>query len=234
MSAFEAIQNDIVQCRRCPRLVAWREAAGAAPPRRHTGAIYWARPVPSRGNTHAHLIIIGLAPAAHGSNRTGRMFTGDRSGEWLFRAMWRAGFASQPTGAHPDDGLQLIDCLITATCHCAPPANKPLPIEISNCRPYLLREFELVFAPEKLASRSHVLLGLGKIGFDACYEAARGAGLTELKRPKFGHGAEVMLSPNLWLVGCYHPSQQNTFTGKLTEQMLDAVFARVRQLLEGG
>lgn len=232
MTAFDRIQTEIVDCRRCPRLVQWREEVALVPPRRHIGQSYWAAPVPSLGDATAHLILIGLAPGAHGSNRTGRMFTGDRSGEWLFRALWRAGFASQPDATERGDGLELRDCLITAACHCAPPANKPLPSEIHNCRPYLLREFDIVLAPEKICERPHVLMGLGKIGFDACYEAARHAGLTRLGRPKFGHGAEVLLAPNLWLLGTYHPSQQNTFTGKLTEAMLDAVFERARELLE--
>jgi uracil-DNA glycosylase family 4 len=231
MTEFDSIQSEIVACRRCPRLVEWREEVAKVPPRRHTGQRYWAKAVPSFGTIDAHLVLIGLAPGAHGSNRTGRMFTGDRSGEWLFRALWRAGFATQPEATDKGDGLELRDTLITAACHCAPPANKPLPTEIHNCRPYLLREFDIVFAPGKLRTRPHVLLGLGKIGFDACYEAARDAGLTTVARPKFGHGAEILLSPNLWLLGTYHPSQQNTFTGKLTEPMLDGVFARARELL---
>lgn len=231
MTEFQRIQAEIVECHRCPRLVEWRESVAVEPPRRHAGQSYWAAPVPSFGDASAHLILIGLAPGAHGSNRTGRMFTGDRSGEWLFRALWRAGFASQPDATDREDGLELRDTLITATCHCAPPANKPLPSEIHNCRPYLRREFEIALAPEKIAARPHVLLGLGKIGFDACYEAARDGGLTDLARPKFGHGAEVLLGPNLWLLGTYHPSQQNTFTGKLTEAMLDGVFERARRLL---
>jgi uracil-DNA glycosylase family 4 len=232
MSEFHIIQEEIVFCRRCPRLVDWRKDVAKVPPRRYAGQEYWAAPVPSMGDASAHLVLVGLAPAAHGSNRTGRMFTGDRSGEWLFRALWKAGFATQPQGTHRGDGLELRNCLICATCHCAPPQNKPLPEEIRNCRPYLLREFEQVFAPAKLRARPHVLLGLGKIGFDSCYEAARDAGLTKLARPKFTHGAEVLLAPNLWLLGTYHPSQQNTFTGKLTEPMIDGVFARVTKILD--
>jgi uracil-DNA glycosylase family 4 len=225
------IQEELINCFRCPRLVEWREGVAKLPPKRYAGQEYWARPIASMGEADAQLIIVGLAPAAHGGNRTGRVFTGDRSGDWLFRALWKVGFANQPTSVHRDDGLRLINCYITAACHCAPPDNKPTTQEFANCRPYLLREFDILFAPDKMRSRPHVLLGLGKIGFDACWEAARDARLTTEKRPKFGHGAEAKLSENLWLLGTYHPSQQNTFTGKLTEPMFDAVFTRAREIL---
>lgn len=218
-------QAQVVVCRRCPRLVAWREGVAQNPPLRYRGQKYWAKPIPSWGDFDARLFIVGLAPAAHGSNRTGRMFTGDRSGDWLFRALWKAGYANQPQSVSLDDGLQLQDCYIAATARCAPPENKLLPEEIRNCRPYLLRELELM-------PQVKVLLGLGKIGFDAAFDAARETGRTNWKaRPKFGHGIEARIADDLWLLGTYHPSQQNTFTGKLTEPMFDAVFARARDLI---
>ena len=223
--AIETLQEEIITCRRCPRLVEWREGVAKNPPLRFQGEEYWARPVPSFGDPHARLLIVGLAPGAHGSNRTGRMFTGDRSGQWLFRALHKAGFANQPTWQKRDDGLELRDCWITATIHCAPPANKPLPEEIANCRPYLLCEMALL-------KNVRVLLGLGKIGFDAAFDVARATEWTTLKvRPKFAHGAQVQLNENLVLLGTFHPSQQNTFTGKLTEPMLDAIFDRVKEIL---
>ena len=216
---------EITACSRCPRLVAWREAAAADPPARFRGEDYWARPVPGFGDPKARLLLVGLAPAAHGGNRTGRVFTGDRSGDWLFRAMHRAGFANQPTSIHRRDGLKLHDAYVAAACRCAPPDNKPLPDELANCRPFLLREIELL-------PNLRVILGLGKIGFDTAFDSLRALGKTSLKsRPKFAHGAEVAVSETLTLLGTFHPSQQNTFTGKLTEKMLDAVFARAKELL---
>ena len=182
--------------------------------------------MPGFGDAKARLLIVGLAPAAHGGNRTGRVFTGDRSGDWLFRAMHKAGFANQPESIRKDDGLKLKDAFITAAARCAPPANKPLPQELANCRPFLLREIELL-------KYLRIILGLGKIGFDTAFDAFLALGKTSLKsRPKFAHGAEVHVSENLVLLGTFHPSQQNTFTGKLTEPMLDAVFARARELLD--
>jgi len=208
--------------------VAWREGVAQNPPARFRGEEYWAKPVPSFGDPAARLLIIGLAPAAHGGNRTGRVFTGDRSGDWLFRALHKAGFANQATSTQRNDGLQLRDCWITAACHCAPPDNKPLPDELANCRPFLLREMALL-------RKVRVILGLGKIGFDTAFDAARTAGWTSLKsRPKFAHGAEYELAENLTLLATFHPSQQNTFTGKLTEPMFDAIFARVREILVSG
>ena len=222
----QPLEEEIIACRQCPRLVEWREGVAQNPPARFRGEDYWARPVPGFGDANARLLLVGLAPGAHGSNRTGRMFTGDRSGEWLFRALHKAGFANQPTWERRGDGLELRDCFITAACRCAPPGNKPLPEELVNCRPFLLREMVLL-------KNVCVLLGLGKIGFDTAFDAARAVGWTNLKsRPKFAHGAEVQLSENLMLLGTFHPSQQNTFTGKLTEPMLDGVFARIRELLE--
>ena len=219
------LQAQITDCRRCPRLVAWREEAAANPPARFRGDTYWARPVPGFGDPQARLLIVGLAPAAHGGNRTGRVFTGDRSGDWLFRALHKAGFANQSTSIHKKDGLKLHDAFITAACRCAPPDNKPLPQELANCRPFLLREIELL-------TNLRVILGLGKIGFDTAFDALRALRKTILKsRPKFAHGAEAQISEHLTLLGTFHPSQQNTFTGKLTEPMLDAVFARAKELL---
>jgi uracil-DNA glycosylase family 4 len=216
---------EITACSRCPRLVAWREAAAADPPARFREEDYWARPVPGFGDPKARLLLVGLAPAAHGGNRTGRVFTGDRSGDWLFRAMHRAGFANQATSIHRRDGLKLQDAYVTAACRCAPPDNKPLPEELANCRPFLLREIELL-------PNLRVILGLGKIGFDTAFDSLRALGKTSLKsRPKFAHGAEAQINENLVLLGTFHPSQQNTFTGKLTEKMLDGVFARARELL---
>lgn len=224
--ALEVVQRELVVCQRCPRLVAWRAAAAQNPPLRFRGETYWARPVPSFGDPLARLFILGLAPAAHGGNRTGRVFTGDRSGDWLFRALHKAGFANQPQAVRIGDGLALKDAYISAACHCAPPQNKPLPTEISNCREYLLRE--LTAMPQL-----RVLLGLGKIGFDAAFDAARACGMTKLKaRPHFGHGSTAQIGERLILLGTYHPSQQNTFTGKLTEPMFDAVFAQARELLQ--
>lgn len=225
-ATLEAVQRELVVCQRCPRLVVWREGVAQNPPLRYRGESYWARPVLSFGDPQARLLILGLAPAAHGGNRTGRVFTGDRSGDWLFRALYKAGFANQPHSIRIGDGLQLKDAYISAACHCAPPQNKPLRIEIANCREYLLRE--LAAMPQL-----RILLGLGKIGFDAAFDAARANGLTQLKaRPRFGHGVVAPLAKRLMLLGTYHPSQQNTFTGKLTEPMFDAVFAHARELLQ--
>ncbi|MGI8980363.1 MAG: uracil-DNA glycosylase [Pirellulaceae bacterium] len=219
------VEAEIIACCRCPRLVVWREEAAANPPARFRGEEYWAKPVPGFGDPQARLLLVGLAPAAHGGNRTGRVFTGDRSGDWLFRALHKAGFANQPNSTHRDDGLKLTNAYVAAACRCAPPDNKPLPQELANCRPFLLREIELL-------KNLRVLLGLGKIGFDTAFDALRALGKTTLKsRPKFAHGAEVQVNENLTLLGTFHPSQQNTFTGKLTEPMLDAVFGRARELL---
>jgi uracil-DNA glycosylase family 4 len=184
---------------------------------------YWGRPVPNFGDPQARLLIVGLAPAAHGANRTGRMFTGDRSGDWLYRAMHRAGFASQPTATQSDDGLRLEDCAIAATCHCAPPDNKPTKDEVAACRDWLTRTIDIVPA--------HVYLALGGIAWaSTCSQLRERAWLTG-RQPKFGHGALVELAGERWLLGSYHPSQQNTFTGRLTEPMLDAIFTRARDLL---
>lgn len=226
MNLLEALQAEIVECRRCPRLVAWREAVAQNPPKRHLGETYWARPVPGFGDPAARLLLVGLAPAAQGANRTGRMFTGDRSGDWLYRALHKAGFANQPHSVSRGDGLALIGAYITAAARCAPPDNKPTREELANCRDYLLREWRLLL-------NVRVVLGLGKIGFDAAFDAACQLHYTQVKpRPRFGHGTQVQLSEKLWLLGTYHPSQQNTFTGVLTEPMFDAVFAQARELMD--
>jgi uracil-DNA glycosylase family 4 len=184
---------------------------------------YWGQPVPNFGDPKARLLIVGLAPAAHGANRTGRMFTGDRSGEWLYRALHKFGFATQAESNWVDDGLQLIDCAITAAAHCAPPDNKPLPEELANCREWLDETFELL--------QPRVMLALGQIAFKAIVDQCKTRGWLTAARPKFGHAAKFALAENRWLLASYHPSQQNTFTGKLTEPMFDEVFHQARQLL---
>jgi uracil-DNA glycosylase family 4 len=224
-SALERLQGRVVRCRRCPRLVAHREAAGTPPPPRHAGQHYWARPLPGFGDPRARLLLIGLAPAAHGGNRTGRMFTGDRSGDWLFEALHHAGFANQPTSTDRGDGLRLHDAYITATIRCAPPANKPLPDEIARCEPYLLEELRLL-------DRVRVVVGLGRIGWQAYLRTRRRLGLLPSRTtPRFGHGVATAFEDGITLLACYHPSQQNTFTGKLTRPMLRGVFHRARALL---
>jgi uracil-DNA glycosylase len=216
----------IVACRRCPRLVAHREAVAVAPPRRYAGQTYWARPLPGFGDPRARLLLVGLAPAAHGGNRTGRMFTGDQSGLWLFRALCETGFANQPTSERCGDGLALRDAYVTATIRCAPPANKPTPAEIARCRPYLLDELTLL-------DRVRVVVGLGRIGWQA-YLAARKAlqAAPPRSRPTFAHGSVTAFEDGVILLGCYHPSQQNTFTGKLTRPMLRRVFTAARRAIE--
>lgn len=190
--------------------------------RRFAGEAYWGKPVPGFGDPGARLVLVGLAPAAHGANRTGRMFTGDRSGEWLFRALYKAGFANQPLSLHEGDGLRLTDCYITATARCAPPQNKLLPEEIRNCRPYLLQELEAI-------TRLRVVVGLGSTAFRSALEALRAIGRISYRRvPAFAHGAEYRFDA-LSVIASYHPSQQNTFTGRLTMPMFDRVFRLARR-----
>src|SRR3954453_22417939 len=218
------LEREISRCTLCPRLVEWRERVAADPPKRYAGQAYWARPVPGFGDPQARIAIVGLAPAAHGANRTGRMFTGDRSGDWLYASLHRTGLANQPTSEWRDDGLELRDAYVTATVRCAPPANKPTPQERDTCLPYLRRELELL-------EHCQVLAPLGSFGWDGFLRAAKALGEEVPRpRPRFGHGAETEIGR--WrLLGCYHPSQQNTFTGKLTVPMTDAIFERARTLL---
>jgi uracil-DNA glycosylase family 4 len=211
----------VIQCRRCPRLVAWREEVARVKRAAFADEEYWGRPLPGFGDPHASIMVLGLAPAAHGGNRTGRIFTGDRSGDWLFAALWRAGLANQPTSVSRDDGLRLRGCYVTASVRCAPPGNRPLLSERGNCQPYLERELALL--------RSlRVIVCLGGFAWDAALRAlvAHGQQLPR-PRPRFGHGATDSVG-RYELLGSYHPSQQNTFTGRLTEQMLDEVFERAK------
>lgn len=227
MSDLARLQLRIVACKRCPRLVRWRRKIAAMKTKRFRDQPYWGKPIPGFGDPRARLLLVGLAPAAHGGNRTGRMFTGDRSGDWLFRALHKSGFANQPLSESLDDGLRLKDCYVTATCRCAPPLNKLLPEEIINCRPFLIREI-------KLLNRVRVVVGLGKIGFDAAFRTfCELIGHDASPRPRFAHGAEYSLGSGITLLGSFHPSQQNTFTGRLTEQMFDAVFQRAKSILKG-
>jgi uracil-DNA glycosylase family 4 len=224
--SWRSLQEQIIRCALCPRLVGWHQKVAEQKVRRFADQRYWGKPVPSFGDPNARLLVIGLAPAAHGACRTGRMFTGDRSGDWLYRALYRAGFANQPTSLRRGDGLELKDCYITSVIHCAPPANKPLAEEIKNCRQYLLAELRLL-------SQVRVIVALGRIAFDASIAAVRATTRARLDRkPKFAHGAEYTLGGSLTLIASFHPSQQNTFTGRLTERMLDSVFSRARQIIE--
>ena len=221
--ALEAIEREVVACVRCPRLVAWREQAAREAPRRFAGERYWARPLPGFGDPNARILVLGLAPAANGGNRTGRIFTGDASGDFLWAALHRAGLASQPTSTARDDGLRATDCWVTAAVKCAPPDNKPLPSERGNCAPYLVRELAAL-------ERVRVVLALGAFAWAAALStlAALEAPIPTPK-PRFGHAAEARVGE--WtLLGSYHPSQQNTFTGKLTPAMLDAVIRRASAL----
>jgi len=223
--ALAALQREVVACRRCPRLVAWRELVAREKRAAFADEPYWGRPIPGFGDPAARLLILGLAPAAHGANRTGRVFTGDRSGDFLFAALHRAGLANQPTSVHAGDGLALHDAWITAAVRCAPPANKPTPTERDTCLPFALRELQLL-------ARVRVILCLGAFAWAAALRllAEQGVALAR-PRPAFGHGAEwVAQAPAPMLLGCFHPSQQNTFTGRLTPAMLDAVLQRAGEL----
>jgi uracil-DNA glycosylase family 4 len=220
---LDRLARRVHRCTRCPRLVEWRERVAAEPPRRYRDERYWARPVAGFGDPAARVLLVGLAPAAHGGNRTGRIFTGDLSGDWLFAALHRAGYASQPQSEHRGDGLRLRDAYVTAVNRCPPPGNRPTPTERDNCLPYLVEELELL-------ERARVIVALGSFAWDGALRALRDAGhATPRPKPRFAHAAEA--SVGLYaLLGCFHPSQQNTFTGKLTEGMMDEVFARAREL----
>jgi uracil-DNA glycosylase family 4 len=222
--SFDALQERVTSCRLCPRLVRWRERMAREKVKRFAGHAYWGKPLPGFGDRNARLLLVGLAPAAHGGNRTGRMFTGDNSGTWLFRALHRGGFADRPDSVDREDGLTLTDCYITATLRCAPPLNKPLPAEMRRCRPYLLEELDLLRSVR-------VVVGLGRIGFDNAVKAYRDLGRIDYrKKPEFAHGAMFRLG-ELTLIASFHPSQQNTFTGRLTEGMLDEIFTKARKAL---
>ncbi|WP_193609978.1 uracil-DNA glycosylase [Nocardioides lijunqiniae] len=227
--ALGRLDAQIIECRRCPRLVEWRERVAREKRAAFTDETYWGRPIPGFGVAEPTVLVVGLAPAAHGANRTGRLFTGDRSGDWLFASMHRVGLANQPTSTRADDGLELIGTRIVAAVRCAPPQNKPTTEERDSCAPWLDLELRLVAPTVKVA------VALGSIGWDASLRAFRAAGWTVPRpKPKFGHGAEAVVGTphgDLLLLGCYHPSQQNTFTGTLTEPMLDAVLAHAASFL---
>jgi uracil-DNA glycosylase family 4 len=217
------LEAEVTRCRRCPRLVAWRERVAREKRASFADWDYWGRPLPGFGDPAARILVLGLAPAAHGGNRTGRIFTGDRSGDWLFAAMHRAGLANQPTSVSRDDGLRLRDAWVTAAVRCAPPGNRPTPQERDNCLPWTERELALL-------PRVRVIVCLGAFAWDAALRVRAALGEPAPRpKPRFGHGAEAA-GARWTLLGCFHPSQQNTFTGKLTEAMLDAVFARAREL----
>jgi uracil-DNA glycosylase family 4 len=222
-AALNELTTEVHSCRRCPRLVEWREARAVDPPHRYHAEEYWARPVGGFGDPEAKIAIVGLAPAANGANRTGRIFTGDRSGDWLFAALHRTGFANQPESTHREDGLVLRNAYVTAVVRCAPPTNRPTPEERDTCLPFLERELSLL-------ENCRTIVALGGFAWDGSLRALRHLG-EEVPRPKprFGHGIEASIGR--WkLIGCYHPSQQNTFTGRLTEPMLDEVFARAGEI----
>lgn len=225
MRSLTVLNRHIVECTRCPRLVEYRGDIARTKRRQFLSDTYWGRPLPGFGDPHARLYVLGLAPAAHGGNRTGRVFTGDRSGDWLYAALHRFGFASQPDSVHRDDGMRLTDCYIGATIRCAPPDNKPLPGEFAACQPFLVEEIRLL-------KDMRVVLALGKIAFDHYMKACRMAGFEKPRpAPKFGHGVVYALPWGVTLLGSYHPSQQNTFTGKLTTEMFDHVFAQACRVL---
>ncbi|MGO9482125.1 MAG: uracil-DNA glycosylase [Candidatus Kryptoniota bacterium] len=209
---------DIISCRKCPRLVEWREKIAQEKRRQYRDDEYWGKPVPGFGDSNAKLLIVGLAPAAHGANRTGRMFTGDRSGEWLYGTLHKFLFSNRQISSSANDDLELIDCYVTAVVRCAPPANKPLKHEINNCQQYLLRELQFF-------KNLKVIVALGKIAFDSTVHSLEELGIARFeKRPKFGHGAKFKINEEVTLLASYHPSQQNTFTGKLTKPMFEMIF----------
>ncbi|GIU91983.1 MAG: hypothetical protein KatS3mg011_0889 [Acidimicrobiia bacterium] len=220
---WSELEEALVVCRLCPRLVEWRERVAREKRASFRDQEYWGRPVPGFGDRDARLLVVGLAPAAHGANRTGRMFTGDRSGDWLFRALYRAGFANQPVSVARDDGLELRDCYVTAVVKCAPPGNRPTARELDTCRRWLDTELDLL-------TRVRVVVALGGVAFDRLLRLRRWE--VPSPRPRFGHGREVILPGGPTVLASYHPSQQNTFTGRLTEGMLDSIFERARRLLQ--
>jgi uracil-DNA glycosylase family 4 len=229
MDDWTALTDEIIACRACPRLVAWRERVARDKRRAYLDWDYWGRPVPGFGDRTAGLFIVGLAPGAHGANRTGRMFTGDGSGDTLYAAMYRGGFANQPTARHRNDGLSLTGAFVTAVARCAPPGNRPTREELNSCRGFLMRELGLM-------PQARVVLALGQIAFDGCMRVLSDLGY-ELPRFKFGHGLHYRLQrPSVagpeYLIASYHPSRQNTQTGRLTPEMLDHVFVLARALLD--
>jgi len=223
---LDRLQNIVIQCQKCPRLVDYLKEASKHKPKRYRDWDYWAKPIPSFGDPDARLLIVGLAPAANGGNRTGRMFTGDRSGEWLFGALYQFGFANRPNSSSRDDDFALSDCYITATIRCAPPNNKPLPEEIENCRPYFLKELDLL-------KNIKVIIPLGQIAFTQTLKSLRLKGF-EIPPLSFGHGKVYNLPNGQVMITTYHPSQQNTQTGKLTRTMFHSIFKKVRKRLEDG
>lgn len=225
MSTLSMLNAEIIACTQCPRLVSYREAIAATKRRQYREWRYWGKPIPGFGDPQARVYVLGLAPAAHGGNRTGRVFTGDRSGDWLYEALYRFGFANQATSTHVDDGLVLIDCYIGATVRCAPPANKPTPGEFIACQPFVLGELRLL-------KKVQVVVVLGKIAFDHYLKACREMGRDlPTPLPKFGHGVTYELPWGVSLIGSYHPSQQNTFTGKLTRPMFHRIFSEAARRL---
>jgi uracil-DNA glycosylase family 4 len=222
---LDGLRREVVACRRCPRLVAWREQVAREKRAAFAGQEYWGRPVPGFGDPRAGVVVVGLAPAAHGGNRTGRIFTGDRSGDFLFAGLFRAGLANQPVSVSRDDGLRLTGAYIAAVNRCAPPGNRPTPEERDACLPFLVRELDLL-------PRARVIVALGAFAWDGVLRALDGMGHRVRPRPRFGHASEADVGPYR-LLGCFHPSQQNTFTGKLTPEMLDAVLARAAGLAGG-
>ncbi|MGD0263367.1 MAG: uracil-DNA glycosylase [Candidatus Methylomirabilota bacterium] len=227
MDWLERLNAEVITCRKCPRLVAHRERVAREKVRRYRDDEYWGKPIPGFGDPKARLLVVGLAPAAHGGNRTGRIFTGDRSGDFLYAALYRAAFANQPWSGQRDDGLALRDCFITAAVRCAPPGNKPTPDELATCRPYLVEEICLL--------RSlRIVVVLGRIAFDAFLKAwGDGGRAVPAPRPTFAHGALTKLPGGVLLLASYHPSQQNTQTGRLTSAMFQRIFARARRILAG-
>ncbi|HEV8488326.1 MAG TPA: uracil-DNA glycosylase [Candidatus Limnocylindrales bacterium] len=225
-AALAALNAEVVECRRCPRLVAWREQVAREKVARFRDEPYWGRPVPGFGDPDARILIVGLAPAAHGGNRTGRVFTGDASGDFLWKALYDVGLANKPSSRRADDGLALTDVYITAAVKCAPPQNKPTIDERDNCFPYLVRELRLL-------DRARVIVALGSFGWEAAFRALGALGYEVRPRPRFGHGAEARIRP-YHVVASFHPSQQNTFTRRLTPPMLEGVLRRAKELATDG